>query len=189
MVAGHCIYPRNHDQNSVKTRRTKPASRYRFGDIEVDFQQQRVTVQGKPLTLTAKEFGLLRLLVQCRPRILTRQQIRKEVWGDDLGESSRTKQRPQDSTVKFIKRDKDGNSKLSLTEFQGKKEKKAYRESSAGDSGLGRSRARLSLPGGPKRNPWLRTNAGEQFAVPHQDSPSCFGVRPRVPVIALAGAP
>ncbi len=40
------------------------------------------------------------------------------------------------TSVKFIKRDKDGNSKLSLTEFQGKKEKKAYRESSAGDSGL-----------------------------------------------------
>ncbi len=44
------------------------------------------------------------------------------------GPAAAAKQGPRDSTVKFDKRDIDGSGKLSLSEFQGKKEKKAEKK-------------------------------------------------------------
>ena len=41
----------------------------------------RVTIAGAPVELTAKEFGLLRALVQARGRVLSREQLLDGVWG------------------------------------------------------------------------------------------------------------
>ena len=54
---------------------------FRFGTIEVDLANRRVTRDGEPVKLTAKEYSLLRLFVQHRGKVLTHRQILKEIWG------------------------------------------------------------------------------------------------------------
>lgn len=53
------------------------------GDVRVEPDARRATVDGDELTLTKKEFDLLEVLVG-RPRVVhTRQMLREAVWGPD----------------------------------------------------------------------------------------------------------
>ena len=54
---------------------------FRFGTIEVDLANRRVSRDGDPVKLTAKEYALLRLFVQHRGKVLTHRQILREIWG------------------------------------------------------------------------------------------------------------
>lgn len=68
----------------VLLRRAQPATEasiIRFGDVEVDFIKRTVTRTGADLHLTAKEYALLRLLLQHRGKVLTHRQILRDVWG------------------------------------------------------------------------------------------------------------
>jgi two-component system alkaline phosphatase synthesis response regulator PhoP len=67
-----------------------PIARYRVGEVEVDFDTYRATRHGQPLDMTAKEFDLLRLLVQCRGEVVSRDRILNEVWGYDAMPATRT---------------------------------------------------------------------------------------------------
>jgi two-component system KDP operon response regulator KdpE len=65
-------------------RRAQPAANeavVRFGDIEIDFVAHIVRRGGKEVKLTAKEYDLLRYLVIHRGRVVTHQQILRELWG------------------------------------------------------------------------------------------------------------
>lgn len=50
--------------------------------LRVDLASRDVQVDGVPVHLSKKEYGLLRLLVASRGRVLTHQQILREVWGE-----------------------------------------------------------------------------------------------------------
>jgi DNA-binding response OmpR family regulator len=52
----------------------------RFGSLEVDSGAYEVRAAGKPLKFTLREFELLRLLVLHADRVVTRDQIRRDVW-------------------------------------------------------------------------------------------------------------
>jgi two-component system KDP operon response regulator KdpE len=68
----------------VLQRRNKPAEEpkvVRFGAIEVDCVYRRVRKAGSPVKLTAREYGILQLLVANSDRVLTHRQILREVWG------------------------------------------------------------------------------------------------------------
>ncbi len=52
-----------------------------FGDIEVDFAKRSVTRAGAEVHLTAKEYALLRLLLQHRGKVVTHRQLLRDVWG------------------------------------------------------------------------------------------------------------
>lgn len=68
----------------VLLRRALPASEVsvaRFGDIEVDFTARTVTKAGADAHLTAKEYALLRLLLQHRGKVVTHRQLLRDVWG------------------------------------------------------------------------------------------------------------
>ena len=54
---------------------------FRFGTIEVDLANRRVSREGEAVKLTAKEYALLRLFVQHRGKVLTHRQILREIWG------------------------------------------------------------------------------------------------------------
>ena len=55
------------------------------GDVVVDVAHHRVTVGGRPVELTPKEFGFLELLARWPGRVLTHRMILQEVWGPEYG--------------------------------------------------------------------------------------------------------
>jgi DNA-binding response OmpR family regulator len=61
-----------------------------FGDVSVDFRRKTATRGGEDLSLTAKEFGLLELLVAHEGEVIGRDRILNEVWGYDKFPTTRT---------------------------------------------------------------------------------------------------
>jgi len=62
----------------------------RFGDVVVDLAARTVTRAGEPCTLTPKAFELLLALASRDGRVVTRQELLKEVWGYGAFVLSRT---------------------------------------------------------------------------------------------------
>jgi DNA-binding response OmpR family regulator len=65
-------------------------STIRLGPITLDIDAFRVTVAGKPLDLTFKEFEVLRFLASHPGRVFTRPTLLREVWGYDFYGGTRT---------------------------------------------------------------------------------------------------
>jgi DNA-binding response OmpR family regulator len=63
---------------------------YSFGDVHLDFKKQTASKGGKEIRLTAKEFGLLRLLISHEGEVVNRNSILNEVWGYDRYPTTRT---------------------------------------------------------------------------------------------------
>jgi DNA-binding response OmpR family regulator len=61
-----------------------------FGDVSVNFKTQTATKGKKALRLTAKEFGLLKLLVSREGEVINRNTILNEVWGYEKYPTTRT---------------------------------------------------------------------------------------------------
>ncbi|MDQ7772467.1 MAG: response regulator transcription factor [Elusimicrobiales bacterium] len=59
------------------------ASRFKDGGLEIDFDRVLVTVKGKPVEVTAKEFILLRALVSAGGKVLSREELLERAWGMD----------------------------------------------------------------------------------------------------------
>jgi DNA-binding response OmpR family regulator len=55
--------------------------RVRFGSLEVDLAAHEVLVRGRPVRLTAREFELLRVLVQHPRQVFSREHLFELVWG------------------------------------------------------------------------------------------------------------
>ena len=53
----------------------------RYGDIVMDPEQHTVALEGRDVTLTAKEFLLLEYLMRHRGRVLSRDHLLEHVWG------------------------------------------------------------------------------------------------------------
>lgn len=62
----------------------------RYGSIEIDADRHTVTVEGREVRLTAKEFLLLQYLVQHRGRVLSRDLLLTDVWGYQYTGGTRT---------------------------------------------------------------------------------------------------
>ena len=60
------------------------------GIISMDENRHTVTVDGKPVLLTLKEYELLKLLMESPGRVLTRDIILQSVWGIDFSGETRT---------------------------------------------------------------------------------------------------
>jgi two-component system phosphate regulon response regulator PhoB len=76
---------------AVLRRRQLPSSAVlESGPIMLDSERHRCCVDGDEVALTAKEFELLRGLMQRPGRVMTREQLLSEVWGDDIAVTLRT---------------------------------------------------------------------------------------------------
>ena len=71
-----------------------------IGDLRVDFTVWRVTLEGKPLDLSPKEYDLLFYLVRNRGIALTREKLLSEIWGYDFFGDDRT----LDTHIKLLRR-------------------------------------------------------------------------------------
>ncbi|HRL12841.1 MAG TPA: response regulator [Aggregatilineales bacterium] len=56
---------------------------FESGSLRVDLARRVVTVNETPVKLTPTEYALLRLMIQHAGRVLTHQQILREVWGPE----------------------------------------------------------------------------------------------------------
>jgi DNA-binding response OmpR family regulator len=71
------------------TRRAGTARRLSHGPVSMDIAAHRVTVNGRPVELTPKEFDLFECLLRASGRVLSRAQIKEYVW--DFGFDAPTK--------------------------------------------------------------------------------------------------
>jgi two-component system alkaline phosphatase synthesis response regulator PhoP len=82
----------------------------RCGDLVIDLDNCEVTVAGRLITLTFKEYELLRFMAAIPGRVFTRDALLDEVWGHDYFGGDRTvdvhirrlRSKIEDSTHTFI---------------------------------------------------------------------------------------
>lgn len=61
-----------------------------IGEIEMNLKKYEVTAAGKVISLTLKEYELLKHLMKNSNIVLTRDQLLEEIWGYDFGGETRT---------------------------------------------------------------------------------------------------
>jgi DNA-binding response OmpR family regulator len=61
-----------------------------FGEARIDFTSMEAQYAGKPVTLTAQEFKLLKYLASSPGRVISREELLNEVWGYQNYPSTRT---------------------------------------------------------------------------------------------------
>ena len=66
-------------RNRVATAEALP--RYEDGHLHIDLGLREVTLDGEPLALTRKEYAVLAILVRHAGRVVSQQQLLREIWG------------------------------------------------------------------------------------------------------------
>jgi phosphate regulon transcriptional regulator PhoB len=98
--------------NGAGQTETLPA--YQKGGLKIDFATYEVSVRGKPIKLTLKEYERLKFLVQNPSRVLNRDQLLDRVWGGETFVTPRTVDVHIRRLRKAIEKD-DSNPKWILT--------------------------------------------------------------------------
>jgi two-component system alkaline phosphatase synthesis response regulator PhoP len=68
----------------------KRLERYRFADIDLDFEVYRAKKGSEPLDLSPREFELLRYLIERKGETVSRDRLLEDVWGYESYPSTRT---------------------------------------------------------------------------------------------------
>jgi DNA-binding response OmpR family regulator len=68
----------------------KRLARYRFADVDLEFETYAATKGGAPLELSPREFDLLRYLIERKGETVTRDRLLEDVWGYESYPSTRT---------------------------------------------------------------------------------------------------
>jgi DNA-binding response OmpR family regulator len=68
----------------VRRRNFEGNSEIRFGEITIDPEAKSVAVNGKAVTVTKKEFGLLLFFISNKNRVITKESIAEHLWGDNM---------------------------------------------------------------------------------------------------------
>ena len=63
--------------------RAKDLATYSFGQIELDFKKYEAKKKGKKLDLTPLEFQMMKLFIQKKEQVLSRDYFLDKVWGED----------------------------------------------------------------------------------------------------------
>ena len=62
----------------------------RFGTVEIDFKNYRAIKDGVPVSLTQREFEMMKLFVKNRDKVISRNRFLNEIWGYDRFPTTRT---------------------------------------------------------------------------------------------------
>jgi DNA-binding response OmpR family regulator len=68
----------------------KRLSRYRFADVELDFETYRAKKAGEALDMSPREFELIRYLIERKGETVSRDRLLEDVWGYESYPSTRT---------------------------------------------------------------------------------------------------
>jgi DNA-binding response OmpR family regulator len=71
-------------------RELEAIERYQFGDVTLDFGKFEASKNGAPLDLSAREFRILKHLIEHRGQVVSREQLLNHVWSYDSFPSTRT---------------------------------------------------------------------------------------------------
>ncbi|MHC4660655.1 MAG: response regulator transcription factor [Planctomycetota bacterium] len=63
---------------------------YSFGDVRVDFERMEAVRGKEKIELTTREFKILRVFIENRGKVVTREDLLKEVWGYEVAPTTRT---------------------------------------------------------------------------------------------------
>jgi two-component system alkaline phosphatase synthesis response regulator PhoP len=74
----------------VENQKSSELEKYKFGPNEIDFQAYQAVTPHGIISLTKKECALLRLFIERKNEVVSRQQILQIVWGYDIFPSTRT---------------------------------------------------------------------------------------------------
>lgn len=74
------------DRAAAGTEKAQP--RYDDGRLGIDVARREVILDGSPLALTRKEYSVLALLLRHAGRVVTQQQLLREVWGASHAQDS-----------------------------------------------------------------------------------------------------
>lgn len=80
------VMRRNSIVNSNKQRGTINT----YGELTIDHNNRNVTVAGKPVNLTVKEYDILELLLNNPNQVYSRSQLLKLIWGEEYNGDERT---------------------------------------------------------------------------------------------------
>ena len=64
-----------------RERRFAARAQFKAGDLEINFADRRVLIQGQDIRLTVREYDLLRALARYAGRVVTHRQLTAAVWG------------------------------------------------------------------------------------------------------------
>lgn len=73
-----------------RTQKTEPTEEHELGPIHMDTQKHKVFVNGEEISLTLKEYELLKYLLQNSNIVLSRDQLLEKIWGYDFDGETRT---------------------------------------------------------------------------------------------------
>lgn len=68
----------------------KLKERIKIDDLIIDFVKHEVSIKGKPIELTFREFELLKMFAENQGRVLSRDQLLTKAWGYDYAGETRT---------------------------------------------------------------------------------------------------
>ena len=77
-------------RTSARGQIAKPESILESGDMRVDCESRHVSISGREVNLTAKEFDLLELLIRNPSKVYSREKLLNLVWGADYPGDVRT---------------------------------------------------------------------------------------------------
>lgn len=67
----------------VILRRKREKNVFQSGELRVDLDKKQISVQGRPVQVTAKEYKLLECLIQNRGQVLTKETLLQKIWDMD----------------------------------------------------------------------------------------------------------
>jgi pimeloyl-ACP methyl ester carboxylesterase/DNA-binding winged helix-turn-helix (wHTH) protein len=67
---------------------TDDASVYEFSDFRLEIRERRLLRQGRPISLTAKVFETLKILLERPGRLLTKDELMRQLWPDTVVEEN-----------------------------------------------------------------------------------------------------
>ena len=98
---------------SVKAAAGAVPGKLKAGTIELDAAKVEVRLKGSPVELTSKEFELLKALMACGEKVLTREELLEKAWGVDA--SLEVETRTVDVHVGTLRRKLKGEGKRIIT--------------------------------------------------------------------------
>lgn len=75
-------------RHALRVQASEAESEFKFGNVRVDFSKRLVYLDGEEAHLTRIEYKLLVTLVKYAGKVVTHNQLLREIWGNQYGEES-----------------------------------------------------------------------------------------------------